>query len=700
MRRPTPPGTPSRSSRYLIPFDSRRLVRRSLAVAGAVLVVGVGLYVAGVHRLASPGNLAAAHGAIDVQCTQCHQPAKQVIDLRCERCHDPIDSRRFEGPAHAVRAGARATRTAHEPALDCAVCHADHGGRRRDLRQVDDTRCASCHTFASMRSHPEFALVRAARDAGAGLDFSHEIHLREVAKIGGDRCLSCHTPTPDQRAFEPFAFDTHCAKCHVLNGALTLNGTDLLKSGWTPATVLPPARSSSSPSRGPADERGRVTLERFSHRDPWTIAAAERLTRTIAGGAFAASVYRREADIARLAALTRAVPLTALADTDLAAWLPLVDRDVAALERAAGAGPAALSDPTVGLEAFAGLDPSIAAVLAQVRGVRAPRAGANLGSPTDPQTLEDRRREIAGLLVAVSARAAGPATARAAALQKRLADVKASAPAAAPPDTAAIHERLDSIEGTVRTLEPAAAATDAAEIRDMSDRIRQQLSGGADASAMATARGRLLDLLNAMETRASTPLRARISDLRDTVSTVTAADGLGRLRDRKDRLRDRIAIERALRAEHGPVTVDATVNRERSVAARELQSRRARDVGMAAPVVPPVDLEPSRAKAALKGLLGACLACHRLDEDEAALRPLSSARSILTAAIFSHKPHTNQAACDTCHAVAKSRAGVDVNLPSVKSCETCHDAARARADCVSCHTYHPQSAAELVQVSR
>ena len=103
---PDTPGTPSRASRYLIPSDAGRLVRRSLLVAVGVLFLGLSLYFAGLHRIASPGTLTAAHGSIDVQCTQCHQPAKQVIDLRCARCHDPLDTRRFEEPAHAGRIGA------------------------------------------------------------------------------------------------------------------------------------------------------------------------------------------------------------------------------------------------------------------------------------------------------------------------------------------------------------------------------------------------------------------------------------------------------------------------------------------------------------------------------------------------------------------------------------------------------------------
>jgi len=698
MRRPTPPGTPSRASRYLIPADSGRLVRRSIAVAGAVLIVSVGLFVAGIHRLASPGTLAAAHGSIDVQCTQCHQPAKQVVDLRCERCHDPIDTRRFGGVAHAVRIGALAAHAGREPEPSCATCHVDHGGRRRDLAQVEDVRCASCHTFSSMAKHPEFALVRAGKDAGAGIDFSHDVHLREVAKTGGDRCLSCHTPTQDQRAFEPIAFDTHCTKCHVLNGALTLNGTDLLKSGWTPTAALPPA-GAPSPTRGVPDERGRVTLERFSHRDAWTIAAAERLTRAIAGEAVAVSAYRNADATARLSAVTRAVPLAALADADLSAWVPLLDREIAALERAVAAGPAAALDPVAGLEPLAAIDPSLAPSLAQIRGMRAPATDARSGAPIDQRALDDRRRELTSLLAAIAARADAPGAARAAELQKRLAEVKPASAAGSPADVAAMRDGLDQVDEAVKTIEPAAIVTAIQQVRGMTDRARQQLSGGADRAGAAAARTRILDLLNVLDARATVPMRARISDLRDTVSTMTAGGDLAQLRDRKTRLRNRILLEQALRAEHGRATVEAAINRERTAAARELQSRRGRDTAPPAPVAP-VDLDPSRARTALKGLLGACLACHRLDQEEAAMRPMPPMRSILTGAFFSHRPHTNQESCDTCHAVAKSREGVDVNLPPVQSCRTCHDGSRARADCVSCHTYHPPSAAEMMRAAR
>jgi hypothetical protein len=284
-------------------------------------------------------------------------------------------------------------------------------------------------------------------------------------------------------------------------------------------------------------------------------------------------------------------------------------------------------------------------------------------------------------------------------LQKRLAAVQPASAAGSPTDVAAMRDGLDQIDEAVKTIEPAAIVTAAQQVRGMTDRARQRLSGGADRADAAAARARILDLLTVLDSRANLPMRARISDLRDTVSTMTGEGDLTELRDRKMRLRNRILLEQTLRAEHGRATVDAAINRERTAAARELQSRRGRDTAPSAPGAS-VDLEPNRARTALKGLLGACLACHRLDQEEATMRPVPPTRSILTGAFFSHRPHTNRESCDTCHPVAKSREGVDVNLPPVQSCRTCHDGSRARADCVSCHTYHPPSAAEMMRAAR
>ena len=321
MPRAIQPGTPSRSLRYLIPLSGSRLTTWSLAGAAGALVLGVALYVAGVHGVASPGHVASAHSAIDARCADCHQPAKAVtavMDVRCERCHDPLDARRFGSPAHAALVGGSAN-AAHITQVECAVCHAEHRGLSVNLVRTDDRRCTSCHTFGSFRSHPELAVVRAKRQPDPGLDFSHEVHLKEVAKLGGDRCQVCHQLTPDQRGYEPIAFDTHCAKCHVKDRVLTLNGTDPLKSLPTLADTLLPAAAAGQtmPATESRDERGRVILTGFSHRDSWVLAAADGITRMMDTPGISLERARLVSEIERVSAIAQAVPVASLADADL-----------------------------------------------------------------------------------------------------------------------------------------------------------------------------------------------------------------------------------------------------------------------------------------------------------------------------------------------------------------------------------------------
>ena len=133
------------------------------------------------------------------------------------------------------------------------------------------------------------------------------------------------------------------------------------------------------------------------------------------------------------------------------------------------------------------------------------------------------------------------------------------------------------------------------------------------------------------------------------------------------------------------------------MAERELRTLGARAAALDLQGATVPGLDPSRGSSALKGLLGACLSCHRLNTDETALLPVAASRPTLTSATFTHKPHLLQARCETCHSsIATSKAGIDSNLAPVATCQGCHNSSQARADCGSCHRYHPRSAAELV----
>jgi hypothetical protein len=689
----------------MMPIDRSRFVLIWLAAAIVLLGVGMVLYGAGFHAVASPGAVVAAHAGIDARCAQCHQPAKAATDLRCERCHDPIDSRRLGAPAHAVLGGGGAWPSSHTAEVACVACHTEHGGRTRDLTRVADERCASCHAFSSFRRHPEFALVKAKREPDAGLDFSHEIHLREVAKVGGDRCQACHQPTADGRGFEPIAFDAHCASCHVKNGVLSPNGTDPSKSTALLRSALLQQTPEALMLKGDGgrvleDERGRVTLQGFAHRDMWILANIKRLTRTIAGPTVAADRRRLSDQAARLSAIAGDVPLAVLSDADLAAWAAALGRDVAALDRQIAAGPSGAPDSAAGLSTVAGaVDPSLAPLISQLSAARPAAPDPGLARAAEPQQVDERRREIEQLLDAVAAHSPGTLAVRAADLKKRLADVKAGDPAAASLDVAAIGDRLNAVEAALRAVEPATSESAAVELRAFADAVRQRMSGGLDPFATATERAQVLALLDAMGTRATPSLRARIAELRAAVMPLLdgGGEGLRARREQKVRLLDRIALERSLRPDGGPAPVDAIANAERTNATRELRLIQAQLAALDRDGASVADVDGAKGKTALKGLFAACGPCHRPSQDETALRPVLAGRPTLTSATFTHKPHLLQAKCESCHAsVAKSSAGPDVNLPAVASCQNCHNDSQARADCGSCHRYHPRSAAEMV----
>lgn len=696
MPRQLLPGTPARSSRYVIPTSGGQLVKWSLIGAGGALTAWVLLVLLGVQRVASPGEVAAGHATIDTRCAQCHQPAQAVADVRCERCHDPLDARRFAAPAHAVVA-AGAWRGTHVEPIACAVCHAEHRGRAFALQQVGDQRCVSCHEFSSFRSHPEIAAVRAGRQADPGVEFSHEIHLREIAKTGGDRCQSCHEPTSDQREFEPIAFDAHCATCHLKDRVLTLNGIDVLRSGWTPANLLPPGTPDlPAPAMTAADERGRVMLEAVGHRDRWVLAAADRLTRMMPAPVLSLERAKLDDQLPRLAAVAEAVPVAALADEELDRWAATLAAELDALDRQIAAGPSPASDAAALATVAVAVDPTLLPMVAALRGAPLPASPAPQAPASDAQQLEERRREIGTLVDAVAARSTGPLAERAADLGRRIAALTPDAAGASVVDVPALADRVNAVGGALRAVEAATGGALAADIQALRQLVNQRLGSGVDPGARAAGRRDLMTMIDAISARADAPLRARIAELRSAVLTLAdgAEEPLKSRRDQKARLLDRIDIERTLRRAHGRAAVDTVAQGERTTAAREMTARRARAAVLESQIA--AQPEDARAGTALKGLLDACLRCHRLNDDETALRPVKAGHPLLTASTFSHRPHLLQERCESCHStVTTSKMGVDANVPSVAKCQSCHNASQASPACITCHVYHPRSAAEL-----
>ena len=695
MARPLSHGTPSRTKRYLIPGRGG-LVTWSLIGAGAALALGVVLHLIGVRRVASPGTVASAHANIDTRCAQCHQPQQHAVsDLRCERCHDPVDLRRYETPAHALVSGGDPWHASKAGTMPCAACHVDHRGFGVSLARTDDERCATCHEFASFRRHPEFAARRAQRGPDEGMDFSHEKHLIEIAKIDGERCTgSCHVLSQDQRGYDPINFDAHCAKCHVKGGVLTLNGTDPLASGPVFGDVLiRSVPNGTTPALSAPDGRGRVTFARVTHRDPWILANAARLTRTLAPAAWAAERERLVAERDRLSAIVDAVPLSAQSETDLTAWYTLLRGSTPAVARASTRG----GDPVIGLAAVAGtVDPTAAQLVAQL----APQPAAPRPGASDAASLEARRAELQQLLDAVSARS-GPALAgRVADLKKRLAALKPDASAAAA-DPAAIRERLNDVDSALKIAAPLLRSDAFAALQAARDAVAQQATGAIDEATYEARRTELVNLVDGLATRGDSASRARVAELRAAVLTLPQRTGAPAAMDRgldRARLLERIATELELRTDAGP-NASITTNRERSAAERLARQVNAQIAALDAAPPPLAGADPVRAKGALRGLLGPCLACHSLNDDETALRKTALNGPVMPASTFSHKPHV-AAQCETCHSsISTSKAGADLNVPGLAVCQTCHKSSQARTDCAECHAYHPRSSADLV-VSR
>jgi predicted CXXCH cytochrome family protein len=87
-------------------------------------------------------------------------------------------------------------------------------------------------------------------------------------------------------------------------------------------------------------------------------------------------------------------------------------------------------------------------------------------------------------------------------------------------------------------------------------------------------------------------------------------------------------------------------------------------------------------------ILKPCLKCHV--EVNHAIGRTSVARSVLPAALFTHKPHVREAGCLDCHGkIAASEEAADLSLDGVEKCRACHRSGGPSDSCRTCHRYHP-----------
>src|SRR6266850_6271527 len=296
MPRNVQPGTPDRSPRYIFPRGPRRSLGMA-AIGGAVLaVVIVASYFAGLKRVSSPGPVASSHSAIEARCEQCHDVGKGVADTRCERCHDPSGADRFSQQGHVLFGSGNPHKAAAAADMSCVACHTDHRGRASEVKSVDDRDCGQCHRFSALKGHPEFAAVRAQISTGAGLAFGHQRHIVEAAKQLGKRCEACHEPTAD------------------------LVGLSAEQAGAAPPTQTPA-------------ERGRITLSRMKHKDPWVLYNAQRLRRMIDPAGIGSEAAALRGQIAYLTQQTGDQSLSNVAVADLQRWQTTLEQEVVSIDK-------------------------------------------------------------------------------------------------------------------------------------------------------------------------------------------------------------------------------------------------------------------------------------------------------------------------------------------------------------------------------
>lgn len=721
MARIVPSGTPTRSKRYLTPRSNGG--RWALAAAaGAVGLTGlVGLYLIGVPRFVSPGDVAAGHAPVDLQCAQCHQPAHGVTALRCERCHDVGGTERLAHTAHVLLGSGDPVKADLAATLPCVQCHTDHRGRATVLRDVDDRECAQCHQFGTLDRHPEFAVVKAAITTGLGLKFDHDRHIPEVVSAGLERCQSCHVPTVDQVGFLPIDFDDHCQTCHVDADGFVTGRTDPLAPEFvlTPDQLPEPWAAESEIAITPA-ARGRSEFGRMRHRDRWTLYNARRLRRAIDPEGEAAEREALRGQINYLEQQLALEPFDAAGTDDLEAWGEALEAEVATLtarladdaEPVAAASAAALTGMTADVraiaQALADAEPFVRVDAEALATVELTIAETDLAPPdvstgSAPADFEVRRTELLNVLDTISARGDDGLADRAAELRDL---VTGLAPGATGSGDAASYRdglrALDEIVRTVRAVPDAEAQFDAAQLTVLRTFASQQVTGGLAVDEFAERRRQLLSLLTAIERTGTAALRARTAPLRQRVlASRPGADSdrtVVRLlrRRQKDLARVRLELEFAEADEPAPLRTAALV-RDRQAVQVELEAARTQlaDLERGSRPGEASDDDRSRLGIALESLLVPCLKCHELSGPK--LAPVTVAEPVMPRALFDHAPHVIQTDCATCHAsVDTSGLATDVNVPNVSNCQTCHRAGEARAECAGCHVYHPPSVAALV----
>ena len=748
MSRRLPSGTPTRSVGYVYPDRKRRVWLWSAGAGAALVLALVGLYLAGAESALSPGPVIGAHAPIEGNCALCHNVGSVVDDIRCERCHDSAGSTRLTNQAHVLYGSGDVRKADRAESVACIECHTDHRGREHPLRQADNRECGTCHTFSSLRRHPEFAAVAAATQTGLGMKFPHERHIVDVQRDLGTECAACHVPAADLADFEPIDFDRHCAACHAPDGlitgktgrmseALLALGDDVPADSRQPGLIVE--------ASGPPGRR-RVEVSGMAHRDPWVLYNAIKLSREIDPEEERAEIATLQAQLAWLEQQRRESPLRALTSTQLDAIEASLSVQLGGLEERLAA-VVADTDDTTALQGLAdgarmlageldgaglvaagsGLDPSGRPLVGALQDLQASLGEAGETAP-EPEAVaadrfERRKQELLGLLDAIAARGDESIQSRAADLRRAVETVVAERTAGAV-DADSLRLQLEALDDALRTvgsLGDPQGRIGAAQVAGLRALASQRVGGGLAPTEFANRRRELLDLLDAIERRGGEELTLAVTQLRAAVLALRIGDSgdldLRRRVTATRRLLERVQLERELLAQGGGSGPELRA-RQRPLALGSQRDLAAIDAaiveigGRLAELrsgprgsVAVGDDERRLREATLNALYVACLKCHELPT--ARLAPVRIAEPVMASSIFNHAPHVTQVDCVACHGdpssedpvvrrVYASKLATDVNVPGVGECAVCHNPSDVSDDCQTCHRYHPPSVGSLL----
>ncbi|NNF03398.1 MAG: hypothetical protein HKN17_02930, partial [Rhodothermales bacterium] len=313
-----------------------------LLVGGAVALLVLLFFVVNTVAMGgsavSNGPLSSAHASFGADCASCHTAFEAVSNDKCAVCHEKYGDElgAYSFASHYLYHSTDFTRIVPSPEeVSCATCHTEHTGREAQITQVPNGTCATCHEDArSFKDHPEFmpaTLVERASTAGStagsasgstapnrggeqrfertNLSFSHSEHVIEVRRSSDisdiqETCLTCHRAEDDGAGFEPLAFETACAACHIASGKTTewLPAVSLSETNEAGVVSLAALRGNRPPGTQWTDfmstdefqNRGdQIRKRTVYHADPWILFNLNRLRRQLYGdGGGLASLLR------------------------------------------------------------------------------------------------------------------------------------------------------------------------------------------------------------------------------------------------------------------------------------------------------------------------------------------------------------------------------------------------------------------------